>query len=343
MLSRAGGLAEEDLGPATRALDSADDDEAAACLHFALGHLHDARGDHDRAFRHFQAGNRLTRPAVAFDPARFEAQVSRIIEAFPATLLSGPARAGSDSAAPVLVAGAPRSGTTLVEQILASHPLVDALGEVTFARDLLARLESRTGLPFPEGVQRLDADAATDLAGVYLSAAQAAGATAARFTDKNVTGLLHLGLMALLFPRARFVLCSRDPLDNGLSLFMQKFAPGALPFAYDLAHIGAWLSGARRLLEHWRAVLPGRVHVVAYERLVGDQAGATGALLGHLGLPWEDACLDFHTVRRPVHTASAWQVRQPLYAGSVGRAAAYREHLAPLESALQAGGAGLGD
>ena len=319
-----------DIARIERALGATSCPGDVSSLCFALATLHDQLGEPDRAFAHLQRANRLAWRPQRFDREGFTAQVSRIIEAFPARVFEGRHGSGDTTDRPVFIAGAPRSGTTLVEQIIASHPRCTGLGESTFVREVLAATgEDLASLGTLAARQDWDG-----LARDYLARGRASAPTTGCTTDKHPAIVFELGAIALMFPHAALIHCTRDPLDTGLSIYFQRFAYGSLPWAYDLGDIGTYLREVSRLMRHWHRVLPGRIHTVAYETLVSDQEAASRALVASCGLDWDARCLAFHATRRRVHTASAWQVREPMYRSSVGRAAAYRPHLEPLVTAL---------
>jgi hypothetical protein len=231
---------------------------------------------------------------------------------------------------PVFVVGMPRSGTTLVEQICASHSRVFGAGELG---DII-RLDGILNRPdvacstekLHETAQRLAKEHIIKLYG------QAKGAL--RVVDKMPDNILLVGLIARLFPRARIIWCSRDNRDIALSCYFQMFAPEAQHFSYDLADCGHRARLVGRLARHWMTLLPSRMIEVNYEALVDDLEGQSRRLIEFLGLDWESACMDFHRTERPVVTVSYWQVRQPLYQSSMGRWRNYEKHLGPLFAAL---------
>ena len=233
---------------------------------------------------------------------------------------------GDDSEVPVFIVGMPRSGTTLVEQIAASHPAVFGAGE----RDDIGAL---AGAQFPGGTADLDAVAAGTLARTHLERMRDLAGEALRITDKTPVNFLYLGLIALLFPRARIVHCRREARDVCLSCYFQNFVAG-LPWATDLADLGRYHRAYRRIMDHWHQVLPLTILDVDYQDLVAAPEEGSRRIVDFLGLPWDDACLDFHRSRRTVRSAANWQVRRPIYATSVGRWKAYEPWLGPLLDAL---------
>ena len=230
----------------------------------------------------------------------------------------------------------PRSGTTLVEQILASHPLVHGAGELEYFREVAARLPDMldSGEPYPNCLRELDASRARAIAADYLAELRArGGAGVERVVDKMPLNFEHVGLIALTLPRARFIHCRRDARDLCLSIYFQHFA-SRNEYAYSFADIADYHGIYEGYMAHWRRVLPGRILDVDYEALVEDLEGVTRTMLAHLDLAFDEQCLRFHETERAVGTASHWQVRQPLYSDSVGRWRHYASHLEPLLDAL---------
>jgi hypothetical protein len=245
------------------------------------------------------------------------------------------ANIGETSEVPVFVLGMPRSGTTLVEQIIASHPAAHGAGELEELGWLAANMPKLTGgtAPYPEAARLIDATNAKSIAAQYLEPLIARAPAARRITDKMPGNFIRIGLIAVLFPKARIVHVRRHPLDTCLSCFFQHFGRGH-HFSYDLGHLGHYYTQYQRLMAHWARVLPGRIFDVQYEDVVSKQEETSRAIIAHCGLDWDPKCLAFHEHERQVRTASFWQVRQPLYASSVGRWQAYEKHLGPLKAAL---------
>jgi tetratricopeptide (TPR) repeat protein len=300
--------------------------------HFALAKAYDDLGDYARAFAELAKGNgekrRFSHYNIAADLARFEA----IAAAFSADFLASHRGLGASSDVPVFVIGMPRSGTSLVEQILASHPEIFGAGE----RDILPAFINggRAGREFPAGIGDLDGAAWTRLGEDYVQSLRALAPQAARITDKLPLNFHLVGLIRIAMPNARIVHVSRDPLDTCFSCFSVLFEDD-LDFTCDLADLARYYNGYRRLMAHWRAVLPpGAMLEVQYEDLVSDLDGQARRLIDFCGVAWNQRCLRFHETNRPVQTASALQVRQPLYASSIGRASHYAPWLEPLRRLL---------
>ena len=299
-------------------------------VQFALGEVLERRGDDAGAFAAFEAGNRLKRQALAAEGVdtgalvRTHAEAARAVAAhYTPALIAQRRGAELATSAPIFVVGMPRSGSTLIEQILASHPEVAALGETAVLPKLLER-----GFPADKAEIRR-------LARRYLEQMRAAGwKGVGRFVDKTLENYLHVGAIALMFPNAVILHAVREAADTCLSCYRQLFATGAETL-YDLAEIGAEYVTYRRLMEHWRTVLPGRVIDVDHEALVADPDRRIRWLVTEAcGLPWNDACLAFHEAAGPVRTASSSQVRQPIFATSIQRWRRHEARLGPLLEAL---------
>jgi tetratricopeptide (TPR) repeat protein len=298
---------------------------------FALGMLLDNADRYDEAFPCFAQANALHRQQRAdagdrFDPEALRREVSDLIEVAAHALFPAIAAWANPSEAPVFIVGMPRSGTSLVEQIAASHPRVFGAGERPdmngIRGDLLAH---NRHIP----VEKWDAVHARRLADRHVAHLQALGGGAARIIDKMPDNVFALWMIAALFPSARVIFCRRDLRDICLSCYFHRFTEGHL-YAYDLAHCGMRALEVDRLTAHWLRVLPLDMMVIEYERLVEDLEGESRRLIEFLGLEWEPACLEFHRTQRPIFTASAWQVRQRLYTRAVGRWRCYERHLEPL-------------
>ena len=315
------------------------DDTARSHMHFALGHHYDANKAPDPAFAHFEAGNRLHAQRHRFAPQVFDDRIERIItqcdSRFFAERAGGTSAWGQQSAQPIFIVGMPRSGTSLVEQIVASHPQAHGAGELNDIRRMARELPAITDTDraYPDCLSALTRAQVDTLATRYLGALAARAPEAARVTDKMPFNMLWLGLIALLFPNARVVYCRREAMDNCLSCYFQLFNQG-MRFAYDLGHLGRVYRQHERLMAHWQAHLPLSMLTVDYEALVAEPEAQSRRLIAFTGLDWDDRCLDFHQHGRDVRTASVWQVRQPVYRSSVERWRAYAPWLGPLEAAL---------
>lgn len=303
-------------------------------LRFKAGELLDKSGDHDAAFAHLVAANRAKR--VRFDRASHAQFVNRTIATWSAASRIGLAHSTISDATPVFVLGMPRSGTSLVEQILASHPDVHGAGELELIGRFAAALQSANGAHYPESALTAEPAQLDEFAGDYLRRLHERAPDARYVVDKSWRNFEFLGFISQLFPRAKIIYCRRDPLDTGLSCFQQNFfGTVGVPFSYDLADIGYYLGSCERLMKHWQDSFGVAMHTLAYETLVTDLESEVRALLEFLELPWEPACLEFHRTERVVATASFAAVRQPLYTTAVGRHRHYTTQLEPLRIALE--------
>jgi tetratricopeptide (TPR) repeat protein len=302
-------------------------DKDRTVLHFALGKAFDDLADYERAIRHFDEANRLARRDIRFDRAQFALGVDRLIGSFTADFFAAHRASGVDSETPVLILGMMRSGTTLVEQILSSHPRVAAGEELWFWGE-------RAGAYARSGVEGQTPAYLRKLADDYLALLREIGPVAARITDKMPGNYLWLGLIHLVFPKAFVIHCRRHPVDTCLSIYATNFN-WQIDFAYDRSDIVFYYRQYRRLMAHWRQVIPSdRFLDVDYEELVANREEVTRRLIAFIGLDWDDACLRPESNRRPVKTASMWQARQPVYRTSVERWRRYEPWLGEFRQLL---------
>ena len=306
-----------------------------AALCFALGKALDDCGEYDEAFDYFTQANDERHKAVRFDIDQVARRFEDIEKYFDRAFFEGRARWGEVSRQPIFIIGLPRSGTTLLEQVLAAHPDVAAAGELRKITEFSLWIEAHhsEGNPYPSGVSQLDAKTVKALAGRYLDELAQRVGEAKRVTDKMPMNFFHAGLIHLLFPEAAIIHCNRNPMDTALSIYCQHFPPG-MDYAYRLEDIAAYHQRYVALMAHWRGVLGGVLLEVDYEELVSTPRETVGNLLESLGLVWSDACLAHHTRVGRVETLSLWQVRQPLNSRSIGRWRRYEAQLQPLIEAL---------
>ena len=306
-------------------------------LHFGIAKAYDDLGRHEDAFSHLLRGNALKRQQATYDEHRTLALFTRIRKIFTAELVRERAGLGHPSAVPIFIVGMPRSGSTLVEQILASHPQIFGVGEIPIFSDTLAALHGKqTDQPsYPNIAPLLYRDDLRRLGARYLEQLTRAAPSADRITDKTLINFMYVGLIHLVFPNARILHTRRDPIDTCISCFSKLFTSG-LPYTYGLGELGRYYRAYAALMEHWQRVLPeGAVIDVPYEALVADIEGEARRIIAQCGLTWDDACLTFYETRRVVRTASAAQVRQRVYQSSVGRWRHYDNRLRPLLDALE--------
>jgi len=303
-----------------------------SALHFAAAGLLDRLGQYDRAFQQAYLANEAGRRP--FDPAAHSAWISRQIDYFTPQRLRSLSRATHGSRRPVFIVGMPRSGTSLVEQILASHGDVFGAGELRLLGDVarsLAPVDSSADAAFPRCLESLPPEQIERLGSRYLDGIAGLDATARYVTDKMPLNFLMLGFIELLLPACRVIQCTRDPRDTCLSCYFTDFGLGN-EFSFSLSHLASYYRDYQRLMTHWRQALALPMLEIRYEDLVADTEGQIHRMLEFLELPWGPRCLDFHQSRRYVATASREQVHRPIYVSSVGRWTNYRRHITELLS-----------
>lgn len=305
-------------------------------LDFALGKAYADTKDYRRSFRHLLAANAAKRAGIAYNEGAALGFFDRIEATFNAELIAAKSGGGNPSCRPIFILGMPRSGTTLVEQLLASHLAVHGAGELPILGDVVLRAPGQ-GIKYPEYVPLLDQAGIRSIGDEYLKRLAAFAPQGERVTDKMPLNSSFAGLIHLALPNAAIIHTVRDPVDTCVSCFSTLFRLHEQSHTYDLRELGRYFTRYQRLMAHWRRVLPaGRILDVQYEEVVDDVERQARRILDYCNLPWDARCLDFHRTQRPVRTASSAQVRKPLYSSSVGRWRAYREWLEPLLAELGA-------
>jgi tetratricopeptide (TPR) repeat protein len=334
-------VAMEALAAKTEGLSRADRMQ----LDFGLGKAYADLKDYPRSFKHLLAGNAAKRATISYDENAALAFFDRIEAVFTRDLIAKKAGGGEPSSMPIFVIGMPRSGTTLIEQIVASHPMVHGAGELPTLNDIAVAVRGLDGhtISYPEFVPTHDAAALRQIGSHYVAAVRetairrsgdAKAERVPRITDKMPSNYYFVGLIHLALPNAKIIHSVRDPIDTCVSCFSKLFS-AEQNHTYDLAELGRYYKRYERLMTHWRQVLPaGSFLDVRYEDVVADLEGQARRILAYCGLPWDDRCLSFHRTERPVRTASATQVRKPIYQSAVGRWRVYEEHLDVLLKAL---------
>jgi len=302
---------------------------------FALGKACEDAGDYDRAWEFYHSGNQRQRPQVSYDPVQFELRHQQLKKVFTREFLDQRAGQGFESDAPIFIVGLPRSGSTLIEQILASHSQVEGtlelstLGEIAVS---VTRYRGRT--EYPEAVRELTARDFRAYGQQYLEDTKIYRTSSKpRFTDKLPNNFSHIGFAHLILPNAKIINARRHPLDSILGSYKQLFGKGQ-NFTYDMDELVMYYRQYHEIMQHWQRVLPGKVLDVHYEETVGDLEAQVERILAHCGLPFEEACLRFHETNRAVRTASSEQVRQPLYTRALGTWRRYEKHLQPWREEL---------
>lgn len=318
----------EDLAQHSGSLSANDQVE----LHFALAKAYGDIGRHGAAFEHLAAGNRLKRKLLAYDEAAQLALLRNIGDVFTPELIGARQGLGHPSTLPVFIVGMPRSGTTLVEQVLASHPRVFGAGELLYLPELVST--GHAGARFPFDFASLSGERLRALGAGYVGRLHSLAPDADRITDKLPANFSRVGVIHLTLPQARIIHVRRDPVDTCYSCYANLFSQG-LEYTYDLGELGRHYRAYEALMENWRRVLPeGAMLEVQYEEMVADFETQARRIVAYCGLEWDGRCLNFHETDRAVRTASAGQVRLPLFASSIGRWRPYAEQLRPLLDAL---------
>ena len=309
----------------------------ALYIHFALAKALADIGDHAGAFAQLEKGNAIKRGSVTYDRDAMSAYMRSVAGVFGKELVTP--LASTSSAAPIFIVGMPRSGTTLLEQILASHPDVFAVGEQTAFDQAARSVLGAVSMPLDYAAHAGELAVAAPKIGLgYLDRLPPLPPGKSRTVDKLPGNFLNIGLIYMAFPNARIVHAVRDPIDTCVSCYSRLFREWQ-EFSYDLTDLGRYARDYQTLMDHWKAVLPdGAILDVAYEKVVADLEGEARRLLAYCGLPWDAGVLDFHTTRRPIATASALQVRQPIYTGALKRAQPYDAFLGPLREAMRGTG-----
>ena len=304
--------------------------DEAAMLHFVLADKLEKQGDYEDAFVHYESGSDLRRQSlkaqnIEIDHEKYLGLIDQMIETFDHAYFERNGSFGSESELPIFIVGMPRSGTTLTEQIIASHPRVFGAGELKHIGKIGSNLKSEVagGEPYPRCVSGLDQDTIRRLARQHIERLRELGGDADRIVDKMPLNYNHLGLIATLFPRARVIHCRRDPLDTMVSCLRKYAIPSSLE------EIAVCYRQYEKLMEHWHGVLPMSMQEVEYEELVTHPETVIRDLIEFCGLAWSDRCLAFHETDRAVQTPSKLEVRQPMYASSVGRWKRYEKQLQP--------------
>lgn len=330
-------FADSDVGAMEAALGGEVQPVDALHFHFALGRAFEQRGDHARAFDHYAAGNRIRFAGLAPGQTLVTPFVDAAIATFTRPLFDRYRGAGAEAEGPIFVVGLQRSGSTLVEQILASHPEIEGTAELATMKQLadeLAALAAANGRTLLQQIASSPPELFRRLGEEYLARTRPYRLEGKRFfVDKLPANWMSVGLIRLALPNARIIDARRHPMACGFSNFKQHYASG-VTFAYDLESIGRFYADYLRLMRHFDAVQPGAVLHVLNERLVDDPEAEVRRMLDHVGVPFDPACLDFHANTRAVHTPSAEQVRRPINREGVDAWRSYEPWLGPLRDAL---------
>ncbi|QKG72816.1 tetratricopeptide repeat-containing sulfotransferase family protein [Erythrobacter mangrovi] len=330
-------FSDEDVAAMEAALAGEPAHEDALHLHFALGKAYADRRQAEPSFKHYERGNALRSEELGYDPQAITDQVDRMIAVLTPEFIAANKGVGDPTPDPVFILGLPRAGSTLLEQILASHSQVEGTMELPDIPAMAMREAKKSGgelRDWPDAVAEMPSERFAELGAEFLERTRVQRKTGKPFyIDKLPNNWSYAGFIHLILPNAKIVDARRHPLDCCFSNFRQHFAKGQ-GFSYSLDHIGRYYADYIRAMDHYDAVLPARIHKVIHEQLLDDPEAEVRALLAYLGLPFEDACMEFHRNERAVRTASSEQVRRPINRDGVGQWEPYRAWLGPLETAL---------
>jgi tetratricopeptide (TPR) repeat protein len=308
-------------------------------LCFALGKAYEDLGDFSKSFNYYDRGNRLKRDEIKYRPERIENEIRMQKQVCDKNLFLDKKQSGFDAKDPIFIVGLPRSGSTLLEQILASHPLIEGTLELPNILALAAKLNGRQhpaeeAKNYPYVLAELSTEQLKSFGQAYIESTRIYRDSAPFFIDKMPNNFRHIGLIKLILPNAKIIDARRDPLACGFSLFKQLFAVGQ-HFSYSLEDVGQYYGGYVDLMSHWDKVLPGEILRVNYEEVVGDLECQVRRILDFCEIPFDNKCLDFHKTERAVRTASSEQVRQPIYQSGLEHWKCFEQHLDPLKQSLE--------
>jgi len=306
------------------------------CLFFALGKIYDDCGHYEEAFEYYRQANIIGNKALSYNAPEVANVTNNILELLNKEFFAQPSEFAQDSELPVFIIGMPRSGTTLLTSILSNHPLIGTAGELPTMMEFTSNLSKllKSGASYPRGVKELTSDMVIKLVNEYDHLLRRdVDPHVVQIIDKFPLNFKFLGIISMLFPKAKIIHCMRDPLDTCLSNYFQRFSQ-YYDYSFDLANIGHFYKEYLRLMDHWRQVLPNQMIEINYEEMVLDTEKVARKTLDFLGMEWNDRCLAPHTNPCAVETASQWQVRQPIYHQSIGRWHHYEKQLGPLKEML---------
>lgn len=305
-------------------------------LGLVLGKSYEALGDSQRAFQAYQQANAVRAESSQFDPLAYVQRIDRLIGFFTPERLTALRRARASTQLPIFIAGMPRSGTSLIEQIISSHPRGFGAGELTTLEQVLGTFNAKAGGrdAYPQWLAHADQAIIDEMSRAYLHDLGRLARGAQRAVDKYLRHHHHLGLIWMLFPGARVIHCKRDPMDSCFSCYTSALSPTMHGYCSNLVHLGLYYRQYERLMAHWRNVLDLPMLEVQYEQLVAEPEPMIRRIVEFAGLEWDDRCLRFHETRRAVRTLSFDQVRRPIYDKSIGRHKSFKPYLGPLKEAL---------
>ena len=304
-------------------------------LHYALANIFIKSDQYDKTFDQYNKANELKRKKLTYDAKEHTAYIDKLIAIFTRDYFKENIIRGNNSELPVFIVGMPRSGTTLVEQIVSSHPQVFGAGELAVFTHIEAGLNKNFDASdsYPECMSLCSKSVIHDYAQYYLIELKKYAGNAIRITDKMPNNFLRIGLIKTMFPNARIIHCQRNPLDTCLSIYTNYFIRGN-QYTYDLTELGQYYLDYERLMSHWRNLFESQIFEIQYEELVMNQEKLSKQLIDYVGLDWDEGCINFHKNKRAVKTASNLQVREPMYSRSIDRWKSYKKQLEPLRAIL---------
>ncbi len=306
-----------------------------AQYHFALANFYHAQQEPEQAFSHYQQANRAKRETFRYRASDFSRHVDRLIQVYSSSLFDSFREHANESTRPVFILGLPRSGSTLIEQIISCHESVAGAGELPFMENIEQdiRSEGEDEFSYPDNIVDIEPRKLRQHAQYYLDGLKSRGANSDFVSDKDPGNFHRLGLVRLMFPNAAIIHCERNPLDTCLSIYTNYFAHGNI-YSFDLEELGQYYVDYHRLMTYWNQLFAGQILNTSYEDLVNNQEQTSRLIIEHLGLDWDPSCLDFHLNQRAVRTASSVQVRMPMYSNSIERWRSYEKQLQPLSRIL---------
>jgi tetratricopeptide (TPR) repeat protein len=306
-------------------------------LCFTLGKIYDDLGDYDKAFRYYKKANEIKNNRIDYNANEHSIFIDRIINIFSKELIDRLQAGGHKTELPIFIVGTPRSGTTLTEQIISSHPQVYGAGELSYISQLAKNtpVNINSNLGFPEWLEMINQSDILSQAEHYLNKLRphCSDSEICRITDKMPGNYQYLGYITILFPNAKIIHCKRNPLDSCLSIYVQHFQAGHR-YSFDLENLAHWYKDYLRLMNHWSQLLGDRIFNVEYSDIVNNVEETAKKLIEYCGLEWDEQCIQFYQTHREVMTASQWQVRQPIYQTSMDRWKRYEKHIGVLKEIL---------
>jgi tetratricopeptide (TPR) repeat protein len=304
-------------------------------LLFGLGKAFDDIKDYEKSFRYLNEGNKLQRSTFNYNTKDNYNVLEKIKKTFTPEFLEQHRDCGHKSNSPIFILGMPRSGTSLVEQIISSHSEVYGAGELGNINDIITKNSGKLSMPnFPDGIEKLKKYDFRKLGSLYIQSLAKIAPDSPYITDKMPNNFWYIGIIKLILPNAKIIHCTRNPIDTCLSIY-QKLFNSKLTYAYDLEELGQFYNLYKELMEHWHSILPeGSILDISYEELVNNQEQQTKRMLEYCNLPWDESCMTFHQNKRAVNTASVLQVREPIYKHAIERWKPYEKYLQPLIETL---------